>query len=83
MSRSSSAQQIGSAAESLVQAITEGHGAWIARQQDNSIMHLRNDKFKQSAYSLSDNEVYGIATKFLWLAYFLKDYVLFYWHRNE
>lgn len=29
----SSAQQIGSAAEALVQAITEGHGAWIARQQ--------------------------------------------------
>lgn len=34
MSRRSSAQQIGSAAEALVQAITEGHGAWIARQQD-------------------------------------------------
>ncbi|EGR1345543.1 hypothetical protein ACUMO5_004498 [Vibrio parahaemolyticus] len=49
----------------------------------NSIMHLRNTKFKQSAYSLSDEELYERATKFMWLAYFLKDYVLFYSHSNE
>ncbi|EPP5335845.1 hypothetical protein ACUSRQ_005128 [Vibrio harveyi] len=49
----------------------------------NSIMHLRNRSFSKSAYNKSEKEYFDMATRFLWLTYFLKDYVLFFFLSDD